>query len=104
MDTVVVPVHVLPSVAVIVYTVLAHKPVKFPFVGCNGPIGNILNVYPGAGNDGVPPEPITLTVPLHTPIHVAFVLPVTVANTALGSVIFTVITDEHEFISVTVIV
>ena len=94
---VVVPVQLFPSVAVIVYIVVAHKPVKLPFVGCNGPDGNILNVYPGAGTAGVPPPPVTLTVPLHKPKHVIFVLPITVAVTGVGSVIFTVITDEHEF-------
>ena len=50
-DIVAVPVHELLSVAVIVYIVPAHKPAKFPLVGCVGPAGNMLNTY-GA----VPPD------------------------------------------------
>jgi hypothetical protein len=39
---VVVPVQLLPSVAVIVYVIPAHNVVKLPLLGCNGPIGNIV--------------------------------------------------------------
>ncbi len=73
-EIVVVPVHKFPSVPVIVYIVFAHKPAKFPLVGCVGPAGNILKVYAGKGLAGVPPEPLTETEPSQTPPQLALLL------------------------------